>query len=165
MSAARAPKKAAKTRAPASAPAVPDRLTREGLALKKRALAFPEAYEEHPWGHHAIKVKKKAFVFMGSNGRGGGLSLSVKLPDSSIVALSFPFASPTEYGLGKSGWVTARFEKKATIPVELLAGWIEESYCAIAPKKLSAGISGAGEDAKAAPRAPRSRTSARVRTK
>jgi predicted DNA-binding protein (MmcQ/YjbR family) len=114
--------------------AAPDRLPRAGLALKKRALAYPEAYEEHPWGHHAIKVKGKAFVFLGGNG--GSLSLSVKLPGSSIVALSFPFASPTEYGLGKSGWVTARFAPKAAVPVELLAEWIDESYRAIAPKRL-----------------------------
>ncbi len=114
--------------------ATPDRLPRAGLALKKRALAYPETYEEHPWGHHAIKVKGKAFVFFGGNG--GALSLSVKLPGSSIVALSFPFASPTEYGLGKSGWVTARFAPKASVPLELLAEWIDESYRAIAPKRL-----------------------------
>ncbi len=111
-----------------------DRLPRAGLALEKRALAYPEAALEHPWGHHAVKVRGKAFAFLG--GSRGALSLSVKLPDSSIAALSFPFASPTEYGLGKSGWVTARFEAKAAVPIELLASWIDESYRAIAPKKL-----------------------------
>ncbi len=39
-------------------------LTREGAALRKFALAFPEATEDMPWGHHAIKVKGKSFVFL-----------------------------------------------------------------------------------------------------
>jgi hypothetical protein len=69
--------------------------------------------------------------------------MSAKLPQSSNVALSLPFASPTEYGLGRTGWVTARFPLEANVPVDLLAEWIEESYRAIAPKKLVAGLDGA----------------------
>lgn len=38
------------------------RLTREGTALRKFALAYPEAVEAMPWGHHAIRVKGKSFV-------------------------------------------------------------------------------------------------------
>ena len=57
-----------------------------------------------------------------------------------VSALSFPFASPTEYGLAKSGWVTARFAAKVNVPIELLAQWIDESYRAIAPKKLVASL-------------------------
>ena len=33
-------------------------------ALRQHALAFPESYEEFPWGHLAVKVKGKAFLFM-----------------------------------------------------------------------------------------------------
>jgi hypothetical protein len=69
--------------------------------------------------------------------------MSAKLPNSSAVAVSLPFASPTEYGLGRSGWVTARFAVKAKVPVDLLSEWIEESYRAIAPKKLVAQMDGA----------------------
>ena len=47
--------------------------------IREIALAYPEAYEEMPWGHSAIKVNKKAFLFMGTNE--GRFSLSVKLPD------------------------------------------------------------------------------------
>ena len=67
-----------------------------------------------------------------------GLFLSVKLPESSYSALGLPFTEPTGYGLGKSGWVSANFGLKETPPVELLQDWIEESYRAIAPKKLVA---------------------------
>ena len=62
--------------------------------------------------------------------------LSVKLPESGKAALRLPFASPTEYGLGKSGWVTARFTAKDKPPVEMLRKWIDESYRAVAPKEL-----------------------------
>jgi predicted DNA-binding protein (MmcQ/YjbR family) len=102
--------------------------------LRELALGYPEAYEEFPWGHRAIKVKKKAFLFMG--GEKGTLSLSLKLPLSGRVALIHGFASPTGYGLGKSGWVTARFQAKDVVPIALLKQWIDESYRAIAPSKL-----------------------------
>ncbi len=52
------------------------------------------------------------------------------------MAVDLPFAEPTGYGLGKSGWVTASFTKVADVPLDLLKSWIDESYRAIAPKKL-----------------------------
>jgi len=112
------------------------RLSRDGARLRKLALSYPEAHEDMPWGHHAIKVKGKSFVFLAADGE--TFSLSAKLPSSAGVAVKLPFASPTEYGLGKSGWVTARFPRKARVPMELLQLWIDESYRAIAPKRLVA---------------------------
>ncbi|MCY0990773.1 MmcQ/YjbR family DNA-binding protein [Nannocystis sp. ILAH1] len=104
--------------------------------VRALALAYPQTVEEFPWGHTAVKVGGKAFLFMG--GEGGTLTLSVKLPASHGAALLLPFASPTGYGLGKSGWVTASFPTGAPLPIGLLAEWLEESYRAVAPKKLSA---------------------------
>jgi predicted DNA-binding protein (MmcQ/YjbR family) len=104
--------------------------------LRVIAAAFPEVYEEFPWGHRAMKVRKKAFAFIALNE--DGLSVSMKLPSSGVLALALPFASPTGYGLGRSGWVTCRFAPGDEIPFELLEEWLEESYRAIAPKKLSA---------------------------
>lgn len=101
--------------------------------LKKFAGSLPEVREDFPWGHSAFKAGKKAFLFMARED--GELSLSVKLPESGFLALSLPFAEPTGYGLGKSGWVTARFRAKDKPPVAVLERWIEESYRAIAPKK------------------------------
>ena len=112
------------------------RLTREGTALRKFALGYPEAYEEMPWGHHAIKVKGKSFVFLAADAE--TFSLSAKLPSSAGVAVKLPFASPTEYGLGRSGWVTARFPRGARVPLDVLRLWIDESYRAVAPKRLVA---------------------------
>jgi predicted DNA-binding protein (MmcQ/YjbR family) len=104
--------------------------------LRELALAFPEVSEEFPWGHRAMKVRGKAFTFIALSE--DGLSLSMKLPSSGVMALMLPFASPTGYGLGKSGWVTCSFAPGDEIPFELLQEWLEESYRAIAPKKLAA---------------------------
>lgn len=109
------------------------------LALRKFALRLPEAHEDFPWGERVVKVRKKVFVFMGH--ADGALSLSVKLPDSQTVALMLPFTEPTGYGLGKSGWVSAHFPAKQTPPEDMLREWIEESYRAVAPKKLVAALS------------------------
>ncbi len=106
-------------------------------ALRSQALSLPEAVEEFPWGHAAIKVRGKTFLFLSKE---DGLSLSVKLPVSRDFALIFDWAEPTGYGLGRSGWITARFTDSDEPDLELLTRWIRESYRTIAPKKLSAAL-------------------------
>ena len=105
-------------------------------ALRKAALAYPQATEDFPWGHRAFKVKKKMFLILSFDKE--IFNVTLKLPETGKQALKLPFAQPTGYGLGKSGWVTASFEGKDTVHLELLEDWIEESYRAIAPKKLVA---------------------------
>lgn len=106
-------------------------------ALFAFALAFPEAWEDHPWGESVIKVKKKVFVFLGREAeRAEHVALTVKLPESGPDVLFMPFAQPTGYGLGKSGWVTMKFEPGKHPPLERMYDWIEESYRAVAPKTL-----------------------------
>ena len=96
--------------------ATPARLLRAESALRKRALTYPDTHEDFPWGHSALKVKGKAFLFMACGANfDNTLSVSVKLPVSGHAALTLPFAAPTAYGLGKSGWVTATFTAKPTV--------------------------------------------------
>lgn len=104
-------------------------------ALRAHGLALPEAVEEMPWGHSALKVRGRSFVFL--NLDDDGLSLSMKLPASRDFALVFDFTEPTGYGLGRSGWITARFGVDDEIDLDLLKRWIVESYRAFAPKKLA----------------------------
>ena len=106
--------------------------------LHKHALGYPETIEDFPWGHSAFKVKGKVFLFTYLCEDEGFLSLSVKLPISAKMALALPFAAPTQYGLGKSGWVTARLYVTDKIPFEMLKEWLDESFRAIAPKKVLA---------------------------
>ena len=124
------------------APMPANTLQRTATALRDAAMTYPEAHEDFPWGEVAIKVNNKVFLFMYSNGE--TLSLSCKLPQSSDMALMLPFAKPTGYGLGKSGWVSASFTGQEEPPFELLREWIDESYRAVAPKKLVAALAGAG---------------------
>jgi predicted DNA-binding protein (MmcQ/YjbR family) len=103
--------------------------------LMKLALSYPEAYEDHPWGENVVKVNKKIFVFFGvPDNRDFGLG--VKLPIEGEFARSLPFCEPSGYGLGKAGWVSASFTKTDDVPVDMLKDWIDESYRAVAPKKL-----------------------------
>ncbi|MBA3677671.1 MAG: MmcQ/YjbR family DNA-binding protein [Sphingosinicella sp.] len=104
--------------------------------LRRFGLSLPQAVEEMPWGHSALKVRNKSFVFL--NSEEDSFSLSIKLPVSRDFALIFDFAQPTGYGLGRSGWVTTKFKSSDEIDLELLERWIIESYRAIAPKKLTA---------------------------
>ena len=108
--------------------------SRMGQAIRKHALSFPETAEEFPWGESAFKVKGKTFVFM-SDGA-DGTSFSVKVPSSRDLALSLPGSEPTHYGLGAKGWVTVRPD--ATSSMHVLRFLIDESYRAIAPKKVLA---------------------------
>ena len=69
-------------------------------------------------------------------GQGRQVGFSVKLPKSNDEALAMPFTQPTGYGLDRGSWVTVR--PPDDTPVELLTGWIEESYRTVAPKSLVA---------------------------
>jgi len=104
--------------------------------LRDAALCYPGTDEHFPWGETAIKVKGKSFLFMRADD--DVLSLSVKLPQSREDALALPFTEPTHYGLGKSGWVTSSFKRGDDVPVGILKDWLDESYRAVAPKKLVA---------------------------
>jgi predicted DNA-binding protein (MmcQ/YjbR family) len=125
--------------------------------LRALALGLPGATEEFPWGERVVKVDRKVFVFLGRDEPHAGWGMSVKLPQSGAAALDQPFAEPTGYGLGKSGWVTASFEPGERPPLELLRGWILESYRAIAPKKRLAELDGAAPAKPAKARRKRSR--------
>jgi predicted DNA-binding protein (MmcQ/YjbR family) len=104
--------------------------------LRAHGLGFPEATEDLPWGHTALKVRNKTFAWLDETD--GKLSMTTKLPVSRDFALVFDFAEPAGYGLGRSGWISCRFADGETPDLDLLKRWIAESYRAVAPKKLAA---------------------------
>jgi predicted DNA-binding protein (MmcQ/YjbR family) len=105
--------------------------------LIKYALTYPNAVVEHPWGHDAVKVRGKMFAtFGGAESDPKEFSMTVKLPVSAEMALTLPWVEKTGYGLGKSGWVTARLKAGSDIDIETMKGWIDQSYRAVAPKAL-----------------------------
>lgn len=136
------------------APMPPRKATSDAALLELRAfgLAYPGAHTKSPWpGHCDLAVKNKTFAHMSIEG--APFSMSCKLPHSSAVALSLPFAEPTGYGLGKSGWVTAKFAPHEVPPVDLLKAWIDESYRAVAPKTLVKELDARGGTSAPSPKA------------
>ena len=120
----------------------------EKLATELRAIAleYPETYEEQPWGDRVVKVKGKIFFLCGVHE--GLLYATVKVPKSGKTILKRPNAEPTHYGMGKHGWVTLKFKTTKEVPVAELREWMDESFEAVAPKKLTK----AGAAAKSAPK-------------
>ncbi|MBX7116332.1 MAG: MmcQ/YjbR family DNA-binding protein [Myxococcaceae bacterium] len=117
-------------------------------ALREWGLKFPGAHTKSPWpGHLDLAVNDKTFAYLSVEGE--PFSISCKLPKSAGAALALPFTSPTAYGLGKSGWVSAEFPQGQLPPLEMLQLWVDESYRAQAPKKCLKQLDG-GEVAPAA---------------
>ena len=115
--------------------------------LRAFGLAYPGAHLKSPWPDHLdLAVNDKTFAYLSREGEPFGISC--KLPQSCSAALMLPFAKPTGYGLGKSGWVSAHFSKADRPPLELLKAWIDESYRAQAPKRLVKELEAGGGAAK-----------------
>lgn len=102
--------------------------------LRDFAVDFPGAHEDFPWGERVVKVNKKVFIFLGTDGAPDP-SISVKLGESHNHALSIDGAQPTGYGLGKSGWVTIPLGS-AGLSYDLVCDWVDESFRRIAPKRV-----------------------------
>jgi predicted DNA-binding protein (MmcQ/YjbR family) len=106
-------------------------------ALRAFGLRYPEVTLKSPWpGHADLAVKDKTFAYLSK--AGDPFSLSCKLPFSGEEARQMPFVTPTGYGLGKSGWVTASWPDDVADPMALFRAWIDESFRAQAPKRLIA---------------------------
>jgi predicted DNA-binding protein (MmcQ/YjbR family) len=112
--------------------------------LRAFGLAYPGAHLKSPWpGHLDLAVNDKTFAYLSIEGQPFGISC--KLPHSSSAALILPFVAPAAYGLGKSGWVSAKFAPGEIPPIEMFKEWIDESYRAQAPKKLLASLATKGD--------------------
>jgi predicted DNA-binding protein (MmcQ/YjbR family) len=111
--------------------------------LRRHGLAFPEAEEDFPWGHTALKVRGKTFAWLDETD--GALSLTVKLPVSRDFALVFDFAAPAGYGLGRAGWISCRFGADEAPDLEVLERWLAERLRALAPKMLGALLPNEGD--------------------
>ena len=130
-----------------------DRVLKE---LRAFGLGYPAAHTKSPWpGHMDLAVNDKTFAYLSIEGE--PLHISCKLPHTGMVALELPFTKPTGYGLGKSGWVSATFDGRNTLPVAMLKEWIDESYRAQAPKKLVATLDKPPAPTKPPPTKPRRR--------
>lgn len=107
-------------------------------ALIDYAKAMPQAWLDRPWDHTVAKVGKKIFVFFGGDAAPPDeLSVTVKLPISSEMALTLPYVHKAGHGLWKAGWVNLSQTTGDDIDLETIRAWILQSYRAVAPKKLA----------------------------
>ncbi len=104
--------------------------------LRAFGLTLPGAHRKAPWPEHDdLAVNDKTFAYLPAAGA-ERFTLSVKLPYTGAAALDLPFAAPTAYGLGRSGWVSFSPPDDAIPLFGQLQEWVEESYRAQAPRRL-----------------------------
>lgn len=102
------------------------------LALRTRALAFPEVVEGDSCVKRSFKVRKKGFLYLGENAK--GYNVMVKLGASLDEATAMAARRPETWSVGKGGWAILKFG-----PTEgLIERWMDESFRLQAPKKLLA---------------------------
>jgi predicted DNA-binding protein (MmcQ/YjbR family) len=106
-------------------------------ALRDFGLTYPGAHLKSPWPEHLdLAVNDKTFAFLPAPGQ--PFHVTVKLPFTGAEVLERPGAAPTGYGLGRSGWVSL----SEPAPLEQMKLWVDESYRAVAPKKLIKELAG-----------------------
>ncbi len=61
-----------------------------------------------------------------------------ELPVSGSRAVAQSFCAPATYGMGQHGWVAVDIGPDDEVPLDVLRDWIDESYRAVAPRRLVA---------------------------
>ncbi len=101
--------------------------------MRLMASRFPEVAEGTACTQSSFKVGKTSFFFVGM--QGGRYKLMFKLKQSLPEATRLAKKSPEDYGVGSTGWVSARFTAEKPIPKKIWAAWLKESYeLSAAPK-------------------------------
>jgi predicted DNA-binding protein (MmcQ/YjbR family) len=102
-------------------------------ALRAHGMTYPGAHVKSPWPEHLdLAVKEKTFAFLPAPGQ--AFHVTLKLPFTGEGVRERQGAAPTGYGLGRSGWVT--LTDPASVTLDELKDWLDESYRAVAPKTL-----------------------------
>jgi predicted DNA-binding protein (MmcQ/YjbR family) len=104
------------------------------------AMKLPETAEGASCNNSAFKARGKAFLYLGERDD-ETFKVMVKLSDSRAEAEKMAKADPDAVGVGPH-WITAYFEQKKKLPAGLAERWVEESFRAVAPKKLIAEYDG-----------------------
>ena len=70
--------------------------------------------------------------------RDSSYTVRLKLCQSQSEAMQLAANEPGRYKVGTHGWTTISFSDSEPPPIDLMKRWIDESYRAIADKKLLA---------------------------
>jgi hypothetical protein len=106
-------------------------------ALRNAALRYPEAEEGIACKGTAaekrtITARGKAFLFLGAT------DAMLKLRESLAEATGLAAKEPDRYRVGANGWITISFGDPASLAMDRLIRWVDESYRMLAPKQLVA---------------------------
>jgi predicted DNA-binding protein (MmcQ/YjbR family) len=101
--------------------------------LREAALAFPETYEDEPWGHPVFKVAdNRMFASMSVDDAAVHLTIKLTAEERDIARL-LPYVRKARY-VGRYGWVTADVTDEESLDAAL--EWLRESYWLRAPAEL-----------------------------
>lgn len=107
--------------------------------LTKYALSLPET-DLVPWGpKRVLRVTRKTFVIFGDKDEPrDALTALLKLPISFEMAQDLYFVRPSKGWYLQHKWVFAHFghDDEILAEVQMLKGWVLQSYRAMAPKRL-----------------------------
>jgi hypothetical protein len=105
------------------------------------ALSLPETDIAPGWGvTRYLRVKGKGFLVFGDTDEpADALTMIVKLPVAAEMVQDLYFVREASGWFKRHNWVRATFDPEDDIAAEIdtLKAWIIQSYCAMAPKKLS----------------------------
>jgi predicted DNA-binding protein (MmcQ/YjbR family) len=105
--------------------------------VREAALAFPETYEDEPWGHPVFKVADNR-MFASMSVGDGAVNLTVKLTaEEREIARLLPYVRKARY-VGRYGWVTADVTDEDSLEAAL--EWLRESYWLRAPDALKSAV-------------------------
>ena len=109
--------------------------------LQNIALRYPEAQHGIACQGTAVecssfKARDKAFLFVG--GTGPSYTVRLKLRELQAEATKLAAKEPARYNIGAHGWAKVTFSVQDPPPPDLMERWIDESYRAVADKKLVA---------------------------
>ncbi len=116
-------------------------LERAEAELTAFGLALPETRLAPGWAPtRALNFRKKTFFIFGDRKEPPGcLTLIMKLPVSAEMVRELPFVMESKGWFLQHDWVIMRFGPDNPIQpeIEALKGWMVQSFCAVAPKKIA----------------------------
>lgn len=110
--------------------------------LRDQAMQLPETSEGTSCVNRAFKARKKNFLFVGEKEKESQVRIMLKLTDSLAAAQAL---RDPRIGVGTTGWLTIEFGYDDPVDADLLAGWVRESFRALAPKTLIKQLDTAGD--------------------
>lgn len=95
-------------------------------SMRLKASLYPGVDEGTACTQSSFKAGKKAFLYVGE--QGGRYKAMFKLQASISEAATLAEQEPSNFEVGKFGWVTARFTADQPMPQPLWERWLDESY-------------------------------------